>query len=170
MASIYDLTDEFRTLWALMEAGQLDDEALAGAFECTKEELALKLEGYCKFIKNLESDMVGLKAEEDRLRAKRDVIKNTIDRSKEAMKQAMVAAGENNLPCGTFKVSVANNPPKVIMDDSSLTAIPKRYIVPMDPTIDLAAIKETLKNGSAAEKAELEGVAHLEQGTHVNIR
>ena len=56
MASIYELTGAFEKLWELMEEGLLDDEALIGAFETSAEDLAIKLEGYCKFIKNLDMD------------------------------------------------------------------------------------------------------------------
>ena len=110
MASIYDLTGSFQTLWNLMEEGTLDDEVLQEVFENTTEELSIKLEGYCKFIKNLESDIAGLKAEEERLAARRKTMENTIKRSKEAMQRAMNVAGEKKLPCGSFTVSLQKSP------------------------------------------------------------
>ena len=46
MASIYELSEEFLTLWTLMEDGTLDDEALADAFDVAVGDLSAKLEGY----------------------------------------------------------------------------------------------------------------------------
>lgn len=168
MASIYELTAEFNTLWALMEAGEISDETLADVFKNTQEELAIKLEGYCKFIKNCESDVAGIKAEIDRLQDRKAVLENTVKRAKEAMKVAVETSGENSYNCGTFKVSVSKSQPKVIIDDPYLENIPKRYLIPQDPTIDKKAILADLK----AEKTpdDLGGIAHLEQGSHITIR
>ena len=168
MANIYDLTGEFLALWNLLDEGEISDEVLAEVFDTTKEELTIKLEGYCKFIKNCQSDIAGLKAEEARLNARRQALENTVKRAKNAMKTAMVAAGENNLPCGTFKVSISNNPPKVVIDDPYIENIPARYLTTPEPEINRALILEDFKNDGVIP--DLEGIAHIETGTHINIK
>ena len=170
MASIYELTNEFRTLWGLMDQGAIDAEVLQDVFANTQEELAIKLEGYCKFIKNCESDIEGLKAEIKRLDDRKAVMENTIKRAKEAMRDAMIAAGGEPMTCGTFKLSVAKNTPKLVFDDTDVSAIPEAYLVPQAPAINKDAIKAVLKDGTDAEKKALVGIAHLEQGQHINIR
>ena len=165
MANIYELTGAFQTLWNLMEEGVLEDGELEEVFENTTEELAIKLEGYCKFIKNLESDIAGLKEEEKRLSARRKTMENTVDRAKEAMKAAMNMAGEKKMPCGTFTVSVQANPPSCVID-CSLSEIPGRYLIPQEPKIDKKQMLEDLKS----EDNILKGVAHIEQGESLRIR
>ena len=160
MANIYELTEEFRTLWNLLDEGEITDEVLAEVFETTTEELAIKLEGYCKFIKNVEGDIAALKAEEHRL-------ENTVDRAKSAMMTALKTAGENNLPCGTFKVAIQANPPKVVIDEPYVENIPDRYLVAQEPTIDKKAILADLKAGDVKD---LEGIAHLERGESLRIK
>lgn len=164
MASIYDLTGSFQTLWNLMEEGTLDDEILQEVFENTTEELSIKLEGYCKFIKNLESDIAGLKAEEERLAARRKTMENTIKRSKEAMQRAMNVAGEKKLPCGSFTVSLQKSPASVVLDVTDTSEVPPRYMRYPEPEVDKAKIKEELSNG-----AEL-SFAHLESKESLRIR
>lgn len=164
MASIYDLTGSFQTLWNLMEEGPLDDEILQEVFENTTEELSIKLEGYCKFIKNLESDIAGLKAEEERLAARRKTMENTIKRSKEAMQRAMNVAGEKKLPCGSFTVSLQKSPASVVLDVTDTSEVPPRYMRYPEPEVDKAKIKEELSNG-----AEL-SFAHLESKESLRIR
>lgn len=168
MANIYELSNEFKTLWALMDEGIIDDEALAGAFDVARDDLADKLEGYCKFIKNLESDIAGLKDEEKRLATRRKTYENTIERAKKAMRDAMLNAGEKKLPCGSFTVSVQSNPPRVVLDEQYLENIPERYLVQQEPTINKKAMLEDLKNEGSVP--DLEGVAHLEQDESIRIR
>lgn len=168
MANIYELTDEFRTIWTLMEDGEISDEVLAEVFQCTKDELAIKLEGYCKFIKNVEGDIEALKNEEKRLHERRQSLENTVERAKVAMQAAMDAAGERSLACGTFKVGVQKNPPKIVIDDPYIENIPERYLIAQDPTINKKLMLEDLKNGGSVP--ELEGIAHVEQGESIRIR
>ncbi len=168
MASIYELTQEFETLWQLMEDGLLDDEALAGAFDVATEDLAAKLEGYCKFIKNLESDIAGLKEEEKRLATRRKTMENTVDRAKEAMKRAMETAGEKKIPAGSFTCSIQQNPPKVVLDEQYLENIPEKYLIPQEPQINKKLMLEELKE--SFEIPELQGIAHLEKSDSLRIR
>lgn len=168
MASIYELSEEFLTLWTLMEDGTLDDEALADAFDVAVGDLSAKLEGYCKFIKNLESDIAGLKEEEKRLATRRKTMENTIERAKAAMQNAMRIAGEKKMPAGTFTVSLQQNPPKVVLDEPYIENIPEKYLIPQEPTINKKLILEDLKEGFVIP--ELEGVAHLETGESLRIR
>ena len=168
MANIYELTSEFKTLWALMEEGTLGDDMLTGAFETATEDLAAKMEGYCKFIKNLESDIEGLKAEEQRLHAKRQTMENTVRRAKSAMQDALNAAGEKKLKAGTWTVALQQNPPRVIIDEQYLENIPTRYIIPQDPEVNKKLMMEDLKADPACK--DLEGIAHLECSESLRIK
>ena len=165
MASIYEMTEEFRTLWSLMEEGTLDDDMLAGAFDVAKEDLAYKLEGYCKFLKNLESDIAGLKEEEKRIATRRRTMENTVERAKEAMKTAMLTAGEKKIQCGTFTTSIQNNAPSVVVDEQYIENIPAEYLRVKEPEIDKKKLLEDLKSGK-----DLEGLAHLEVKQSLRIR
>ena len=165
MASIYDLTEEVLTLWALMESGELDDEMLIGAMEYSQEELHIKIESYCKWIKNMESDIAGLKAEEERLKDKRKTMENTIDRAKKAMKAAMEVTGEKKIKGDLFTVAIQANPESVFLDEQHIENIPPEYLKVKDPEIDKAKLKEDLKNG-----VNLDGIAHLEQNYGLRIK
>ena len=168
MASIYELSAEFMTLWQLMEDGTLEDEALEGAFDVAREDLADKLEGYCKFIKNLESDIAGLKEEEKRLATRRKTMENTVERSKLAMQKAMETAGEKKIPAGSFTCSIQANPPKVVLDEQYLENIPEKYLIPQEPQINKKLMLEMLKENF--EIPELKGIAHLERSESIRIR
>ena len=165
MASLYELTAGLQTLWDLMEEGTLEEEMLLDAFKNQEEEISIKIEGYCKFIKNLESDIAGLKAEEERLRDKRKTMENTIDRAKKAMKAAMEVSGEKKIKGDLFTVAIQNNPPSVVLDEQCLENIPERYLIPQEPKLDRKKIAEDIKAGE-----DLNGIAHLEQTESLRIK
>ena len=165
MASLYELTAGLQTLWDLMEEGTLEEEMLLDAFKNQEEEISIKLEGYCKFIKNLESDIAGLKAEEERLKDKRKTMENTIDRAKKAMKAAMEVTGEKKIKGDLFTVAIQANPPSVVLDEQCLENIPEQYLIPQEPKLDRKKIAEDIKAGE-----DLNGIAHLEQNYGLRIK
>ena len=165
MASIYELKAEFDTLWMILEDELADDEVIADAFQTATEDLADKLENCCKYIKNCETEIAGLKAEEERLNARRKAKENAVKRLKELMKMAMLAAGEKKIQCGTFTTSIQNNAPSVVVDEQYIENIPSEYLRVKEPEIDKKKLLEDLKSGK-----ELEGIAHLEVTQSLRIR
>ena len=167
MASIYELKNEFLTLWAILEDEAASDEVIADAFDTATDDLKDKLENCCKYIKNEQALIEGLKAEEDRLKARREAKENAIDRLKKLMADAMKTAGEKKLPCGSFTCSIQANPPKTVID-VSIADIPEKYLSPQLPKVDTKALAADLKNPET--KKELATIAHLEQGESLRIR
>lgn len=165
MANIYELTADIQLLWNLMENGEIDDDTLIDAMQNSQEELSIKLEHYCMFIKNMEADAKAFKEEEQRLAARRKTLENTIERAKKAMQYAMDVAGEKKVKGKLFSISLQNNPPKVVMDEQYIENIPEKYIKYAEPEINRAMIKEDLQSG-----VDLEGLAHLEQSEGIRIR
>ena len=165
MANIYDFLAGFKALWSLIEDEEVDDAVIEDCFANMTEDLKDKLENCCKYIKNQEAVIAGLKEEEKRLSAKRKSAENAVERLKKLMQLAMTTAGEKKLPCGTFTVSLQKNPESVVMDEQYIENIPEEYLKYKEPEIDRAKIKEHLKAG-----VNLEGIAHLEQSEGLRIR
>ena len=165
MANIYELTYSIRLLWDLMDQGELDDDVLKDAMMNSQEDLKDKLEGYCKFIRQMESDVDGISAEIKRLQDRKGVLENTIERSKKAMQMAMEAAGEKKVKGQFFTIFIQANPESVVLDESYIENIPPEYLKVKDPEIDKAKLKEDLKNG-----VNLDGIAHLKQNYGLRIR
>ena len=164
MANIYEITNQFSFLKTLEETGEISEEEVKGALDVAKEDLADKLEDYCKVIKNLEAEIVGLEAEEDRLAARRQAKENAVERMKKAMKWAVEQSGDNKIPCGTFTVAVQKNPQKCVID-LSVADIPSKYLIPQEPKINNKLLLDDLK-----ASGEQVPYAHLEQTTSLRIR
>ena len=168
MASLYDLTGDYARFSELMEMEELEpemQEALEDALNNLGEDIEIKLENYAKIIKNFESDIAGLKAEEDRLNKKRKTLENSIKTMKQRMTEAMISTGKVDIKGELFKFKVQTNPPSVVMDEQYIENVPEKYLIPQEPKLDKKKLAEDLKAG-----ADLEGIAHLEASVSVRIR
>ncbi len=162
MASIYDVTNDILFIQRLIEEGA-PEEAFAEALARYDGELLEKLEGYAMVIKNIESDIEGLKAEEKRLADRRKGMENAVKRLKENMQYSMVATGQTKVKGEKFNFTVQKNPPSLkVLDDA---VIPPQFITVEEVrNIDKKAILAELKNG-----AEIQGV-EIQQGESIRIR
>lgn len=168
MASLYDLTGDYAKFAEYMEQVELEpemQEALEDALNNLDEDIEIKLENYAKIIKNFESDIAGLKAEEERLAKKRKAMENSIKHMKERMTIAMQQTGKLDIKGELFKFKVQANPPAVVMDVNYIEDVPEKYLIAQDPKIDKKKLAEDLKAG-----VELDGVAHLEVSSSIRIR
>ena len=147
MPNIYEIKNEFNTLWSILEDELVDDEALMGAWDTATEDLADKLENCCKYIKNQEALIEGLKEEKKRLNAKQKSAENAIERLKKLMKDALAASGNKKLPCGTFTVAIQNNPPKLVLDTEDIHSIPEEFLKYAEPEVKSKEALDAIKAG-----------------------
>jgi len=168
MASLYELTGDYAKFAEIAQQGDLDDDMQAmldGALANLADDIEVKLEGYAKVIKNFESDIEGLKKEEDRLAGKRKTLENRVKSMKTAMCAAMIATGKLKVKGDLFSFTVRNNAPSVVMDTYYVYNVPEKYLIPQAPKIDRKLLAEDLKDG-----ADLEGIAHLESSQSILIK
>ena len=169
MASLYELTGDYAKFAEIAQQGDLDDDMQAmldDALANLADDIEVKLEGYAKVIKNFESDIEGLKKEEDRLAGKRKTLENRVKSMKTAMRDAMIATGKLKVKGDLFSFTVRNNAPSVVMDEQYIENIPEKYLIPQEPKIDRKLLAEDLK----ADNAALEGIAHLESSQSILIK
>ena len=168
MASLYELTGDYAKFAEIAQQGDLDDDMQAmldGALANLADDIEVKLENYAKVIKNFESDIEGLKKEEDRLAGKRKTLENRVKSMKTAMRDAMIATGKLKVKGDLFSFTVRNNAPSVVMDEQYIENIPEKYLIAQEPKIDRKLLAEDLKDGAA-----LEGIAHLESSQSILIK
>ena len=168
MASLYELTGDYAKFAEIAQQGDLDDDMQAmldDALANLADDIEVKLEGYAKVIKNFESDIEGLKKEEDRLAGKRRTLENRVKSMKTAMRDAMIATGKLKVKGDLFSFTVRNNAPSVVMDEQYIENIPEKYLIAQEPKIDRKLLAEDIKAG-----ADLEGIAHLESSQSILIK
>lgn len=163
--TLYELTQEFEELLEIMEDPDVDPVTLEDTFEALGGEIEAKAEGYGKVIKQMEYNASALKTEVERLQKKKATLENNVKRMKQAMQCAMELIGKPKLDTELFTFRIQKNPAAVVMDVNYIEDVPEEYLIPQDPKIDRAKIKEDLKAGK-----DLEGVAHLEQTESLRIK
>lgn len=166
MSTLYELTGQMQALLALMEDPDTDPQIIEDSLEAVSGEIEVKADGYARVRAELMFTSAALKAEIDRLTARKRAIDNNIDRMMESLKNGLIAAGKPKFKTDLFSFSVQKNPPRVVIDDPS--RIPEGFLIPQEPKVDTASIKESLKSVDAA--ASWEGICHLEQGESLRIR
>lgn len=159
MATLYELSGDYLQVQRMIEDGF---EGLEDTLESLQGPLHEKLEAYGMVIRNIESDVEGLKAEEKRLADRRKTMENGIKRMKLSMHDAMSSTGERKIKGEKFTFTIQKNPPSLKLVDESL--IPKEFLVEVAPSIDKKAIMERLKANE-----EIPG-AQISQGESLRIR
>ena len=136
--NIYELTGAFARVQALIEEGAENLEDTLESIECALED---KVEGYVSIIKNITSDIEGLKAEEKRLAERRKALENSIDRMKSALEFALHSSNKDKVKTAKFTVSFRKSSSVEITDEN---LVPSEFIK-IEKKIDKAQIKNLLK-------------------------
>lgn len=165
--NLYDITTDLLTLQDMLEEDVTDDQALLDTFEAVQGEYEIKLESYCKVIKNLEAHVSVLKEESDRLTNKRKTIENNIDRLKKAIYESMKATNTNKVNGTLFSLSIQKNGgklPVIVAPDIDTSKLPDNLVIVTEkPSID--AIRDLLEAGK-----KVEGFTLGERGESLRIK
>lgn len=169
MGRLYEITGDILALQEMLEDPLDDEEVLKDTLEAVQGEYELKLESYCKVIKNLEADMDALKVEADRLTAKRKVLENNIDRLKKAMYDSMKVTNTPKVKGTLFTVAIQKNGGKAPInydkEDKHITDHLPDQLVVVTEKPNLEAIRELLEAGKTVE-----GFSLGERGESLRIR
>lgn len=154
MASIYDITGDILLIQRMIEDG-VPEEAFAEALARFEGELSVKLDSYAMVIKNIQSDVDGIKAEEKRLAERRKLMEKNIDRMQQAMSMALETVdpdkdGKKRVKTEKFTFSFRSSS-TVEVDESKVS----RYYIKTKTEVDKAAIKKILAIGGKVHGAQL---------------
>lgn len=142
MATLYELNGALLQLQRMIEDGA---EGLDDTLESIELAVGEKLEGYAMVIKNIESDIEGLKAEEKRLAERRKAMENSVVRMKNAMADALLTVEGNRLKTDKFTFSFRKSTSVQIEDE---TIVPPQFCK-TTTTVNKSDIAKALKNGDA---------------------
>ncbi len=141
MSSLYDLTQDFIQVQALIDEG---GEGLQDTLESINLAIEDKLENVGRVIRNLEGEAEMLKNEESRLADKRKSIELNKQRLKSYVEDQLSIAGKDKIKTGLFTFAMQNNAPSLKITNEKL--IDERFFVPVDPKLNKKELKESMKN------------------------
>lgn len=106
MANIYDLKSTYLMVQEMIEQG---DEELDEVLKTISDEIEVKADGYASIIANLTSDIEGIKAEEKRLKERRQSYEAWVVKLKETLFNAMKETGKTKFKTNLFSFNIAKN-------------------------------------------------------------
>ena len=163
--TLYELTNDYAELLLMAEDPDTDPQAFTDTLEGIEGAIEDKADGYAMVIRQIKADVAGLKAEIDRLTARKRAGENAIERMKEALQYSMQATGKTKFKTQLFSFGIRKNPPSVVIDAVNVRDFPDEYIIESEPILDKKALKDALKAGE-----DLSGLCHLEQSESLRIR
>lgn len=167
MNTMYELANDYESLMAAIENGEIPEEALADTLESITALLDEKADNIACWIKQLTAEAEAIKAEEDKLKARRTAKLNRAKNLTEYLTACLTNAGISKLETARNVISFRKNPPAVVFDDEP--AFIKWAQVHADgllnyekPKVDRVAVKVALENGAEIEGCRIESKLNLQ--------
>lgn len=166
---LYEIATEYQNFIDLVEAGEIPEEAIADTLESITSLLEDKADNIACLIKNLTAEAEAIKAEEDRLAARKKRKLKEAERLTNYLSDTLQKSGHTKIETARNNISFRKSPPKVIVEDEAAFKVwasteKPELLTFKDPDINKAAIKKAI-----AEGAEIRG-AHLESGITMQIK
>ena len=86
--------------------------------DCMDFELENKVDGYCYVMKNIDVTAKALKAEEDKLKARRKALEKRLERLQETLVDSMKVIGKEKLKGNVFGIKIGARPSVKILDET----------------------------------------------------
>lgn len=145
---LYELTEELRLIERMLEEEDCDEQSFTQALDGLNEQIEAKAANIGLMIKSLCSDRDAIKAEVDRLTAKRKSAERQISWLTDYLRQNLSSTVKTPL----VTVSIAK--PRDVL---AITGeIPQEFLIYQEPKVDKREITARLKDGEAFDFAELQ--------------
>lgn len=141
------------------ETGEIDETQLDVYLEQLQLDRKTKIDNIAVYVKNLEAEAVAIKAEEKRLKERRESKERKAERLKNYIKTSMVLQGETKFESARVSMALRNSK-AVVVDESKLESV--YFINKIVQSVDKKAIKAALEAGILVEGAMLEERKNLQ--------
>ena len=155
MRALYDIDQEILDCVDLETGEILDGEKLT-ALQMERER---KLEGVALWVKDLKAEAEAVKAEADKLTARKKALDNKIDSIKTWLLQALNGEKLKTPRCNVYQThnqKVVIDDEKALIDMFMSSPFGEKFLRMKEPEIDKNALKDSMKQGYEYEFAHLE--------------
>lgn len=158
MASLYEINRNIEEILDRLyeevdeETGEVPEDILMELADM-QEERKIKLDNIGAYIKNLEAEAAAIKAEEDKLKKRRDAKSRKADRLREYLTEELLGHNEMKMETSRVKFSFRPSESVEIRDEAK---IPKEYMkekITYSP--DKTSIKKAIKAGEEVDGCAL---------------
>lgn len=166
---LYELSKDYENLILAIENGDIPEEAIADTLESIELLLDEKADNIACWIKQLTAEAEAIKAEEDKLKARRTAKLNRAERLTEYLAECLTNAGRTKIETARNVISFRKNPPSVVFDNEAAFIAwanenCQSLLTYGKPTVNKTAIKTAINEG-----LELAGV-RIENKLNIQIK
>ena len=153
MATLYELTAEYKELLEMAEEQNLTQADIKDTLEGMDYEFEDKADGYAKVLRSLDGKEA-ISSEIKRLTEMKKVVANNKKAIKQNLENAMIETGKTKFKTTLFSFGIQKNPASVRIKDESL--VPEEYRIKQPDKIDKKLLIKALKEGAVfTENIEL---------------
>lgn len=163
---LYEIAADYENLMAAIENGDIPEEAIGDTLEGITSLLDEKADNIACLIKNLTAEAEAIKAEEDRLKARRTAKLKQAERLTEYLSTTLLNAGYTKVETARNNISFRKNPPSVVFaNESAFIEWAKEhatgFLTYKEPTVNKTAIKTAINEGLELEGVSIESKLNL---------
>ena len=149
--TLYEMSQAAQTLYDLYDNEEIDEKVVKDTLEGMGAEI--KLEDYCKVIRQLESETEQFKAEAARMKKRQASLEKSVKRLNSALLNNMDATRQKTAKAGVFSIRVSESKAVNITDEKQL---PKEFLIEQPAKVDKGGIRKLLMTGKTLSGAELQ--------------
>lgn len=161
MLSLYDMTEEWKSVFDMLLDPEIPEEAIFDTIEMIEADMDTKADSYAKIIKSMDGDTAQIDEEIKRLQSR----KNSIGKRKALMEQrlfeTMKTTGRTKFKTALFSYNIQKNGGAAPVELTG--TVPAEWLKPGEP--DKKKIREYLESGNELDFATLG-----ERGESLRIR
>lgn len=141
MPTMYELTADYKTVLEMMYDTEIDPQIIADTLESITAEIEVKAENTAIIMKELDAEATKLKAEEQRLNARRKVYEKRVESLKQGLFDAMKLTGKIKFKTTLFSFNIQKNGGKIpVIVDVDTADLPDDLVtITEKPNLDAIA-------------------------------
>ena len=156
---LYELTNDYMDLLFAIDNEEIPEEAITDTLEAITASIEEKADNIACMLKGLEAEAQAIKAEEDRLKARRQAKERAYERIKAYLSEERLKANITAVDTARNKITFRKSESVQIVDEGAFLSwalINNTELIKFgEPKPNVSVIKKALKDGATIQGAEL---------------
>lgn len=163
---LYEIAEEYESLIAAIENGEIPEEAVADTLESITSLLEDKADNIACLVKSLSAEASAIKVEEDELAKRRKQKERIVKRLKSYLSDVLLRSGYTKLETARNKITFRKSEGVVIDNEDSFIVWAEKnnkgLLTYPTPTVSKTAIKEAIDGGAEVVGARIEAKQNIQ--------
>lgn len=156
---LYEIANDYLALMQAIDNDEIPEEAISDTLEAITGEVEVKADNIACLLKNLDADIVAIKAEETRLAERRKAKEKSAERVKQYLADTLQRMSIDKVETARNKISFRKSESVEVFDENAFVkwALGNRddLLTFTDPKVNKTEVKKALKSGVEIEGAQL---------------